>query len=72
MNPAAKHRRKLRKALYPLALEYLTTRSAMRFRCRPSQLKAAARQIAFRTVAHARRVAMAQQAAGAGTLVKAG
>lgn len=70
MTEAAKHRRKLRKAIYPLALEYLTTWSSMRFRCRPSQMKAAAKQIAFRTVAHARRVAMAQEAAGAGTLVK--
>ena len=56
MTQASAERRADRVQVLPLILEYLQTKSVMRYRSRPAQLRAAAKQIAMNAVATRRRL----------------
>ena len=56
MTQASAERRADRVVFFPLFLNYLETRSPMRYGSRPAQLRAAAKQIAMNVVAGRRRL----------------
>lgn len=60
MTEAAKLRRTQRRDVEKHVLQHLQTRSVLRFHCRPSQLRAAARQIARNVIADYRRRQLAE------------